>query len=361
MKIGFFLFSFNIGGIERWTVTLANELAKYHHVSIAVCKNSGVLRNSLSDKIKVYDLGNIRAWQSPFPLVKYLKTERPDILISSGERCNVIALTVRYISRTSIKNIIVQHNHWNLKALRAFGIFTEFVIALFYGKANAIVAVSHGVENSLRMIKLLDTRRIFCILNPLNFKEMIRKSKEGSNRFGGYLLYVGRFEAIKNIPLIIRAFRMLLDAYKPEGLRLLLAGSGKEEYVIRQLCTDYNLHDRCVFLGNVDCIENLIQNAKVVLLASFSEAMPFTVLETLALNKYIVSTPAQGCMEIFQIIDYPYFTSGFHDEKEYCDLIYKVMYQPDNPEYTIKLKRIFDISEIVTQWNELFNRVKETN
>ena len=73
MKIAFILTSFNVGGLERVFVTLANAFSCDNDVSLIVCNNTGELASLVNYNVKIIDLGGIRIKQLFYPLRKCLQ------------------------------------------------------------------------------------------------------------------------------------------------------------------------------------------------------------------------------------------------------------------------------------------------
>ena len=88
---------------------------------------------------------------------------------------------------------------------------------------------------------------------------------------------VGRLTAVKNFPFIINMLKDLPDNYK-----LIIAGIGEDEDLLKQLIADNNLESRCKLLGIRKDIPQLLSAMDVFLLPSFSEGMPFSVIEAQA-------------------------------------------------------------------------------
>jgi glycosyltransferase involved in cell wall biosynthesis len=355
MHIALFVNSFNIGGIERFIITLANELSVRNNVDIIVCKNSGVLKETLSQEINIYDLGNINVKKSIRLLLKYINKHTPQILISGGMILNIIAILCKIFSRSKTKYIVSQHSLFDSET-KMFGLLSFIVpsmLSFFYNHSDAVVAVSDSVKDWLNTIHIKKDL-LCCIYNPIDIDEKMEYSMIEENVYSEYLLYVGRLAPIKNISLILGAFKIVLSNPRWCNLKLLIAGSGQDECFLREKCREVEIDERCIFLGNITYPEPLIKNAKAVLLASFSEAMPFIVLESLALNTYIVSTPARGCLDIFKLIGYDYYTKSFTDVSEYSKLILEVLSMPNSDSFSKEIRKIFGIKNIINQYEALF-------
>ena len=85
---------------------------------------------------------------------------------------------------------------------------------------------------------------------------------------------VGRLTAIKNYPYIINMMKDLPAEYK-----LIIAGIGEDEKLLQSLIDESGLSDRCKLLGIRNDIPQLLSAMDVFLLPSFSEGMPFSIIE----------------------------------------------------------------------------------
>ena len=95
-------------------------------------------------------------------------------------------------------------------------------------------------------------------------------------------------------------------------------------------------------------------------MASLSEAMPVTVMESFSLDVPIVTTPARGCLDIFELIDYKYSTTTFDDPIEYAELVKRVLDEKDLIcDLSKKIEDNYGVAKIINLWNDLFVQLKE--
>jgi len=73
-----------------------------------------------------------------------------------------------------------------------------------------------------------------------------------------YFLSLGRFVQKKNLSMLIRAFRLFLEASTPKQTHLVLVGSGREKSELKSLCREYGLvvYDKEDVTGKIFQIEN---------------------------------------------------------------------------------------------------------
>lgn len=88
---------------------------------------------------------------------------------------------------------------------------------------------------------------------------------------------VGRLDPIKNIPLLLDAFRLVLE--KKSDAMLVLAGDGEERQRLEEKCTQDGIREHVRFMGNLDNVVPVYCAADVLSITSFSEASPLVLLE----------------------------------------------------------------------------------
>ncbi len=107
---------------------------------------------------------------------------------------------------------------------------------------------------------------------------------------GTFLLaYGGEFSSRKNQSFLIRRMKDL-----PEEICLVLAGTGELWETCRTLAQQEGVSHRVQFVGQVTPLSLLYAQADVVVSSSYSEGLPFHVLEGMALGKYLLLSKVKG-------------------------------------------------------------------
>jgi len=101
--------------------------------------------------------------------------------------------------------------------------------------------------------------------------------------------YLGRFDAVKRIDVLLEAVLRLAPEGRPDWI--LLAGDGEEMPTIRGLVQrDPWLSDHCRFLGTIADTPGYLKGIDYLVLASEAEGFPNVVLEAMAMGKPVVAT-----------------------------------------------------------------------
>jgi glycosyltransferase involved in cell wall biosynthesis len=109
---------------------------------------------------------------------------------------------------------------------------------------------------------------------------------------------VGRLTRQKGIEYLIRAMPMIISKHR--DAKLLIAGSGEEEFRLKNLVQQLKLEKRVEFMGYLDDPISMMRNLNVFVLPSVWEGFPYVLLEAMALKKPIVATDIFGVNEIVE-------------------------------------------------------------
>jgi 1,2-diacylglycerol 3-alpha-glucosyltransferase len=110
------------------------------------------------------------------------------------------------------------------------------------------------------------------------------------------LINIGRIAPEKNLELLLKAFRQMLDHTGAHTLKLMIVGEGPELPNLRQIAIDLSLDRDVIFAGLVPpaVVPDYLDAADLFMMTSFSEVKPLSQLEALAAGLPIVSVRAPG-------------------------------------------------------------------
>ena len=110
-------------------------------------------------------------------------------------------------------------------------------------------------------------------------------------------LYIGELRALKGIDTLIDALA-LVRARDGRRIRLLAVGSGPDRDALRARAADAGLSDDVVFEGPQP-IRAVLGRARVMVVPSRAESLPYVVLEAAAARQPLIATNVGGIPEIF--------------------------------------------------------------
>lgn len=114
---------------------------------------------------------------------------------------------------------------------------------------------------------------------------------------GKYILYLGRIDVYqKGLDILVEAWKNI--AYKNEGIKLIIVGSGTkgEENRLKKLVTKNNLEQSTKLIGKVSekKKENLLTNCMLAVCPSRFETFGIVALEVLAIGKPLICFDIDG-------------------------------------------------------------------
>ena len=170
-QIAFFVpFSFG-RGVERVNVTLAQALAaRGIDVDVVVARGNGPYFGELNGKARLVDLAVGRTLASLTPLARYLRLERPSVMVSAPDSGSIVALLARRLARVDTRMVTVTHAVLSRSLKRKPGWYRRafpHLLRRLYATADAIVAVSDWVADDLAKMARLPRSRVEVIPNPV--------------------------------------------------------------------------------------------------------------------------------------------------------------------------------------------------
>lgn len=162
---------------------------------------------------------------------------------------------------------------------------------------------------------------------------------------------VGRLTAIKNYPFIINMMKDLPDNYK-----LIIAGIGEDDKALQSLIDGSDLRSRCRLLGLRTDIPQLLSAMDVFLLPSFSEGMPFSVIEAQASGlPCVISDTLSDELDITGLVKNAAIDNG---TKVWADKIMQISIGKNSRlEYSSKVREAgYDIDVACRQFTEILKK-----
>jgi len=179
-RVALFLPNLGGGGAERITVNLARGLAEHGHaVDLVAASAEGAFVSRLPAGVRLVGLGARRTATALLPLARYLRSVRPSALLSALNHANVVAVAAARLARFDGPVWVAEHNELFPRdrltpSLRAF----LALLGWTYSRATGVIAVSHGVRQSLERMAGVPPERVRVIYNPVIVPELTEQAKE---------------------------------------------------------------------------------------------------------------------------------------------------------------------------------------
>jgi glycosyltransferase involved in cell wall biosynthesis len=288
------------GGVERQVITLAQGMqAAGFSVVLLVHKIRGELRDKVPATLRVVDLQSRNTLHDIPPLVRFLRQERPDILLANLDHNNVAGVMAARLSATGARVIICQHNSLS----RDFTLDLSWsyrLIPLLYRLLSpwmdAAVAVSQGIANELYTQSHIPARKVKVIHNAVIGDDFrFQADQPVTHRWLGnpevpVFVTAGRLVPVKDHNVLLRALA-LYRRRRPANLIILGNGPLREE--LEALASQLGIADAVDFLGFQENPLPYFRCADAFVLSSYSEGFGNVLVEAMGCGTPVISTDCE--------------------------------------------------------------------
>ena len=157
--------------------------------------------------------------------------------------------------------------------------------ALASQKFKTTVCYMHGVGANNEKYKAVS-----------NEEKAKLRAEQGYNNDEIIFLCTGELNENKNQSTVIDAFEIVSSKYP--NTRLLLAGNGPTDEMLKAKIKEKNLDDKINMLGYRTDLETFTELCDIVVSASFREGMPLNIMEGMICEKPIVASNNRGHREL---------------------------------------------------------------
>ena len=334
--ITFFVDSLRPGGVQRASVTLANELvARGREVEIVACEEGDAFADMRDDRVGVVRLapadeavGRLAAvradplglWAltrpvllphrptriAPWlpPLAAHLRARSPRAVIAATPTHNIVALLARRLARW--RGIVVLTERTAPSEMLKDGgerwrkRFLPGLMHRLYPEADAVVAISTALGDDLAATARLPRELIRTIHNPVVGRDLVGLAAEPvahpwlAPGEPPVILGVGRLDVQKDFPTLIRAFARLRST---RPARLVILGATREpartaerQAELRALAASLGVGEDVDLPGWVENPFAWLAKAALFGLSSRYEGLPAVLVQALACGCPVAST-----------------------------------------------------------------------
>ena len=285
MKILSVIPSLARGGAERALSLLTHDWAKRHVVVVAAFDalhpayeyHGRIVHLGL--KLPNHALARVHvAWASTLLLIKLIRAERPDRIITFMEPANFPAILASVVAGTLDRLVVSVRQNPN-----ALPLPRRLLIRPLYRFPRAVVACSDGVRSALIAMGL-PADRVTTISNPVSLPDdTCTGSQIGAT--GRFVLAAGRLIPAKGFDLLLHAFAQL----RPRNLHLVILGDGPQRSDLLALARRLTIQERVCLPGAVSDIVHWYRRAECFVLSSRNEGWPNVLVEAMAASCPVVS------------------------------------------------------------------------
>ena len=289
-KIAFILGSMGRGGAERVISIISRDYAERGwDTDICLLLKNEVCYN-LADTTRILDLsgkGESRLRRAPYWLSsirRYVKEEKPDVVVSFAARINVIVMLACLGTKTKI--VLSERNDPKCDGRDPV---TILLTRLLYPHSEGIVFQTARAKSCFgRKIQ----KKGVIIPNPIEVQVCAKDTDIHK------IVNVGSLKPQKNHELLINAFSDLSDKYP--HMQLYIYGEGQLRTRLEEHIKRLGMQDKIHLPGACSDVHDQIKNAAMFVLSSDYEGLSNALLEAMMMGLPCIST---NCSSLPEIID----------------------------------------------------------
>lgn len=293
MRIAFITPTLQAGGYEKVIIAYANELSRRgHKVDILCGEKTGELIDTVESNIQIYDF-QARARSFLFPLKKYLKNNKVDILYSAFREFNCISVLAKRFAKANVCIYATQHGFQKDNPLMAK------IKGSIISKADKLIAVASGVADYEAKELHLDRNRFYISHNPVLDKRVPIK-EEYHPWFSDDIPIIaieGRLAEGKGQDY---SLRILANILKTKMVRMIILGDGPLKGELIELAKRFGVAEQVGFLGYVSNPIGYLSHCTLFLHTALAEGFGNVIVEALYAGLPICSTNCSGPLEIIE-------------------------------------------------------------
>ena len=297
MKILFVISSMAGGGAERVAALLCNYWVNEGHsvTLVLTASERSESRYPLDPRVRFDSLGDrvggirktvFNKLRRLFALRVVLRGYRPDVVVSFMYDVNIATVIAKIGMRMAL--VVSEHIHPPMHQSPFWG---GVVRKMFYAKASRVVVLTGTTAEWMQTVLSKDMIQI--IPNPVVYPlpstdSAVLPLEQCVTPGRRLLLSCARFEAQKNLPLLVKAFSATVDVCPDWDLVIL--GDGRERAALEDLRTQLGLEGRVWLPGWASNLPEWYERADLFVLSSAYEGFGNVLIEAMAYGVPVIST-----------------------------------------------------------------------
>ncbi len=296
ISVAIYMHDLSPGGVERQCLVLARELAaRGINIVLVVHQLRGELMPLLPSNLRVVSLNGSRTLDDVIRLRRFLRQEKPDVLLANVDHNNIAATIAKAISGTRTKVVICQHN-----PLSAHFTDTENwkhrLVPWFYGRmarwVDHAIGVSDGIGAELVSVGIPKAKvtRIYNAVIGADFDCRAGQAVTHpwlTEKDRPVFVSAARLVGMKDQRTLLRAFASVV---RKRPARLMMLGTGPMLPELRELADLLGIAEHVTFEGFVRNPLPYMQAADAFLLSSRCEGFGNVLVEALGCGTPVIST-----------------------------------------------------------------------
>jgi len=361
-KIAFFIPAMYGGGAERVVLNLLEGMTdRGLSLDLVLAAAEGPYMDRIPKEVNIVDLEAGRIINSIFPLISYLRTHKPRVLISHLNHANVIALIAGYLSRTDTPVIVVAHNTLSVaRVTQLRGNIVKPIMKWLYPHASAVATVSLAAARDMETELGLPANSVHTIYNPIVDDRLFAQAQEVNSESWlepnspPVYVSIGRLTEQKDFSTLLKSFALVKERL---DVRLIILGEGELRSDLMTLIQELGITESVSLPGFVKNPYPYLKAASAFVLSSLWEGLPTVLVEAMACGCPVIATDCpSGPLEILERGKYGTLVP-VSNVRELSQAMLKVLDSPPSAELLIERSQDFAVERSVTEYLKLIEKV----
>lgn len=308
----------NIGGPAIHTILLSHELDKKSYQTILVNGSEGKKEGNMTalaqekgvKPVLIPDLGREidlkKDLKALYKIYKLIKDERPDIVHTHTAKAGAIGRIAAWLA--GVPTIVhTFHGHVLEGYFGRLKTWIFIIIERMLARlTDKIITLSEGLKKELVNIKIAPSSKISIIPLGLELDRFISPDVR-KNRFKMSLGIapdtllvgiVGRLVPIKGHRVFLEAackiMKLKLDAGDKQPVKFIIVGDGELRSELEEYTDRLGIREHVIFTGFRKDLPDIYADTDIVVLSSYNEGTPVSLIEAMTAGVPIVATKVGG-------------------------------------------------------------------
>lgn len=160
-----------------------------------------------------------------------------------------------------------------------------------YSKFNYLITINDIDQSDIFYCKPYLNYNIKYLYNPVVVNETKVTKKEMNDKYGEYILSVGRLSEPKDFETLIYSYKLLLDETNSK-INLVIVGDGPKLQELKEIITKLKLNDRVFLEGSQKDVSKYYKGAKIFVLSTKTEGFGMVIVEAMIHGCPCIATDA---------------------------------------------------------------------
>lgn len=299
--IALFIPALNGGGAQRVIVNLANALVDLidRPVHIVLVRAEGVFLGDIHPEVCIRSLDKQRTLAAIPALVRYLRSERPIVLMSRMNYVNIVASVGWVLAGRPCRLVLSEANVVRPPEGSLFKRMREWLVIKAmqstYRRADCVVANSVATARTMSLHGVASDSSIITIHNPV-LGAVLRKEIDSSCLFDGFrpdrllICAIGRLAEQKGFDCLLKA----MSKMENKNLDLVILGEGPLRDQLEAQAKDLGISERVHLPGFAANPVRVLEKSSLFVLSSRWEGFGNVIIEALSSGTPVVATDCSG-------------------------------------------------------------------